>query len=464
MKKILYITLTTILFYISGCSLGPDFQKQEYKGPETFRFDRVKTDSLVNLKWWELFNDSVLDTCIRIALKENKDVLIAAARIEAARANVGYTKANALPSAGLNIGAGRGNFAGAKTNTASNFYAYPDLIWEIDFWGKYRRATESARAEMLATTYGMRTIQISLITAVAQTYYLLLDYKARLDITTKTLASRDKGLNIIQSRFDEGIVAEIDLNQAQIQRAIAAAAVPLYQRYIAITESSLGILLGRTPAAVVTGDILQESVAPPVIPVGLPSEIMQRRPDIAQAEQNYAAQLAYIGVAEAMRWPSISLTGLLGVASNDLSTLTTGGLAWSMSANLLGPLFHFGKNKRNVEIQQYKTEAALQEYEKTVLQAFKEVEDALISIETIKKELEFRKLQYKAAINAEYLSGQRYYKGVTSYLEVLETQRQSFDAQLLYSQTLQELFSSYIALYKALGGGWLSENEEKNSQ
>lgn len=462
-KTIPIILILGLIIYLSGCKLGPDFQRAEYNGPDKFRFDTITTDTVVNLKWWELFNDPQLDTLIKIALIENKDVLIAAARIEASRANLGFTKTNQYPSFGYSAGAGGGNFGGGQlaNSSSSNFSAYPEMYWEIGFWGKYRRMNESAQAELLASEYGMRTIQISLISAVASTYFTLLEYQTKLEISKNTLASRDSGLMIIQLRFDYGIVPEIDLNQAQIQKAISQAAVPIYTRAIAITESSLSILLGRSPKNIMTATTLMHQQTPPKVPEGLPSQLLLRRPDIQQAEALYAAQNAKIGVAQAMRWPSLNITGLLGYASNDLTSLTTGGLAWAVAGSITGPIFQFGKNKRRVEIETFNTKVALIEYENTTLQAFKEVEDALITIKTLNEELVAQKMRNDAAVNAEYLSGERYDKGQTSYLEVLESQRQSFDAQLQYTQTQRELLDAHISLYKSLGGGWLSPEEEE---
>lgn len=442
--------------------LGPDFQKPDYSSPEKFRFDSLATDTVVNLQWWKLFNDPILDTLISTALKENKDVLVAAARIEAARANVGYTSADQYPSLGYNVGATSGNYMGAKLPESSNsFFAYPELSWEIGFWGKYRRLTEAAQADLLASSYGMRTIQISLISSVASTYFELLKNKEKLLIAENTLASRDSGLLIIEERYKWGIVAEIDLNQSQVQRAISAAAVPLFSRAISLTESSLSILLGNNTQAIRTVSRLLNMEFPPDIPTGLPSQLLERRPDIKQAEALLKAQNAQIGVAEAMRWPSLSLTGLFGAASNDLSTLTTGGFAWSASGSVLGPLFQFGKNKKRAEIARYQTEVLLYEYENTVLRAFKDVEDALISIKTLKEELVAQDMRNKAALNALMLSENRYSLGETSYLEVLDSQRQAFDAELDYTQTRLNLLVEYIKLYKALGGGWLSPEQEQ---
>jgi len=464
MKKIISILIIGIIVFMSACTLGPNFQKPEYNGPISFRFDTITTDTIVNLRWWEMFNDPVLDTLIAQALENNKDIMIAAANVDAAAANLGYTKADQWPTFGFNVGASTGNSVGGKVttnNVSSNYFAFPQMDWEIGFWGKYRRLNESARASLLASEYGMRTVQMSLISAVSSTYFSLLDNMAKLEISQRTLEARDSSTAIIQARFDYGVAPEIDLNQAQIQSAISAAAVPIYKRAIAYNESTLSILLGGYPDEIQVGSKLIDQVEPPDVPNGLPSQLLTRRPDVMQAEADYAAQNARIGAAQAMRWPSLSLTGLMGVATSDLSALSSASLGWSASGVIFGPLFQFGKNKRRVEIERANTEAVLRVYERVVLQAFKEVEDALISIQTLREELLAQQRRYTAAINADYLSAERYNKGVTSYLEVLNSQQQSFDAQLSYSQTRRDLLGAHVALYKALGGGWLSPEEEQ---
>jgi len=467
MKKIIILFTLGLIVFLSGCKVGPDFVKPDYQSPAEFRYDSIKTDTVVNLRWWEIYDDSTLNNLINIALAENKNVLIAAARVEAARAAVGYTKAGQFPTINVVGGIGGGNYSGGgnvSNPQSGNWFAYPELVWEIDFWGKYRRSTEAARADLLATEYGKRTVQLGLITGVASIYFQYLDDISKWNIAKETVVSRDSALSIIQARYDWGIVSELELNQAQIQRAIAAVTVPVYRRYIAYDESALSILLGRNPDTIVANANLFNVQVNTDIPTGIPSQLLERRPDIQSAQAEYESQNAKIGVAVAMRFPAISLTALLGAASPDLTTLTSTGLAWSVSGGLLGPLFQFGKNKRRVEIERYNTEIALLRYESTVLQAFKDVEDALITISTLKEELIAQKMRYDAAMNAEMLSMQRYDKGVTSYLEVVESQRYAFEAQLNYSQTNRDLLTSYIQLYKALGGGWISEQEEREAQ
>lgn len=470
-KGLLFLIFLGTMAWFQACMVGPNFNasRTEIDSTAVYRYDSLQlaiTDSVLNIKWWELFQDPIIDTLISIGLRENKDVLIASSRIEQARAVLSKTKADVWPSFGYSAGALRGNvIQGAPIGSTTNlFTGFGTLNWEIDFWGKFRRANESSRAELLATEYGKRSIQIGLISFITGTYYQLLDFKWRLDISRKTLELRQESLDIIQARFNEGIVAEIDLNQAQIQRAIAASAIPVFQRLLAQTENAMSILMGRNPGPIPQGLNLAEQTLAPDIPVGIPSMLMERRPDILQAESFLHAQNARIGVAVAQRFPAISLTGVLGVASSEISEITDGDAMFNIGGSLLGPLFEFGKNKRRVEIERRITEQALYEYEFTVITAFQEVEDALVEISTLKDELQARRDHVAAAQNAEYLSGERYDKGVTSYLEIIESQRQAFDAQLSLSETTQLLFNGYVKLYKALGGGWLSEEEMVQQQ
>ena len=461
-RKIIILGLLGI-FWLSGCSFAPKFQKPDMPTPESFRFDSLKVDTLSTLRWWELFNDPKLKELIEVGLKNNKDVRIAAARVEQARATHGFQKADLFPALKLAASASRGDFAFMKLpNVSNNFYATAVLSWELDFWGKYRNLTKAAKMEYLASEFGMRSVQISLIAEIARTYYLLLDYRERLNIARQTLKLREDALQIIQERFNKGIIPEIDLNQAQIQKAIAEAAIPFYERLVKKTENALSILLGRSPADITSTQELKKLQLPPDIPPGLPSTLLLRRPDIVAQEHRLRAQLARVGVAQALRLPSINITGLLGLASSELNTLiNSDAQTWNLGAGLTGPIFQFGKNLRRVDVEKARAEEALRQYEKTILQAFREVDDALVDIYTLKQELKARQEHFQAAKNAERLAMQRYNKGVTSYLEVIETQRSAFEAELALSQTRQQLFAAYVNLYKALGGGWLNPQEEQ---
>jgi multidrug efflux system outer membrane protein len=462
MKIYTYIFLLMGIVLVQSCKVGPNYLQPEEKTTEKFRFSANNTDSIINLKWWELFKDPVLDTLIITALRENKNAQIAASRIEQARANVGYTKADMGPKIGLNAGANRGNYVngvGLLSSTTNNFSGTAFANWEIDFWGKFRRGNEAAQAQLLASFYGKRALEIALISEVADNYFQLIDYKARLEISESTLALRDSTLQIIQARFDEGYTNIIDVNQAQIQKAITQVSIPQFKRLIAFTENNLSILLGKAPDSIPTLKTLREYELPESIPTGIPSEILQRRPDILESQEFYRASNANIGVAQAMRFPTISLTGLLGVGSSDLSNLVSNGLGWSAGAGLVAPLFEWGKNKKRVDIERENAYQSLLSYENTVLNALFEVDNSLIELSTLKEELDANKAMLDAASNASNLSRERYYQGVTSYLEVIENQGVEFDARLAYSENYQRLLTSYVFLYKSLGGGWVSPEE-----
>ncbi|VAX15452.1 Efflux transport system, outer membrane factor (OMF) lipoprotein [hydrothermal vent metagenome] len=466
MKKLLLPLIAVSVMILSSCAVGPDFQKPQVDTLDVYRFDSLRVDSIANLEWWNLFDDSVLDSLVITALRNNKDLLIAVSRIEEARANLGFTKADIYPKLDISAGAARGDYAiGIRLpQLGNNFNVSAPLSWEIDFWGKFRRANESARAQLLASEYSLRTVQLSLISEVVSTYFQLLDYDQRLKIAEETVRSREKSLNIIQQRYDQGIIPEIDINQAEIQKEIAVSAVPFYRRLKVKTENVLNILLGKLPLEIERGKILKEQTIPPDIPPGLPAQLLERRPDIRQAEYLVMAQNAQIGVAEAMRLPAISLTAVLGFASTDLSSLISGGPAWSIGGNLFGPLFNFGKNIRRVEIQEEKTKQALLGYENTVLNAFREVEDALVEVQTYREQAASKKRQVDAARNALSLSRERYDGGITSYLEVLDAERSWFTAELELSDVRRSYLTAYIKLYKALGGGWITKEEKQAEQ
>jgi multidrug efflux system outer membrane protein len=279
-------------------------------------------------------------------------------------------------------------------------------------------------------------------------------------MSKETLTSRRDGLDIITKRFDKGITPEIDVNQAQIQLEVAAGAIPSYERLIAKTEHRLKLLMGALPGAVGTGIALDKQHLPPMIPVGMPASLLARRPEIKRALALVHAANEKIGVAVAQRFPAISLTGALGLASSEVSNITNHGGIWNLSGSLLGPLFDFNKSKFRVEVAKEQTRQALFNYQEVVLTAFKEVEDALVEVDTYRRESDASQRKVAAAQNAYKLSFERYDKGVSSYLEVLDSQRTLFSAQLEYSQNRQLYFNAYVNLYKALGGGWLSRRTD----
>ncbi|RLD54392.1 MAG: transporter [Bacteroidetes bacterium] len=467
MKILKPILISTILaLAATSCMVGPKLEKPVVPAEEQFRFDSVAGDSMINLAWWELFSEPELDTMIYLALEHNQDILIAMSRIEQAYAVLGVSKADLYPQFGYDISGSYGNpsTAGTGTGAGGMVNITPNVYWELDFWGKVRRSNQAARAEIAASEEALRMVQIGIITAVADGYFQLLDFDQRLAIAHHTWETRMESLWIIEQRFDKGMVPEIDLNQAQQQEAIAATAIPAYERGVAQTENYLSILMGQNPRMLERG-LLDEQVAPPDIPVGIPSELLERRPDLIKAEQEFYAETARIGMTQAMRFPSFSITGAFGLASSDLSSLlSSDALMYSVGGSILGPIFNWGRNKRRVDIQKETARQALYSYEQAVLNAFREVDDALIDVNTYGREVESRERQKLAATNAAVLSRARYDGGQTGYLEVLDTERSLFNAELETAAVKGAMFSSYLYLYKALGGGWITPEEEASAE
>ncbi len=456
MRLLLMVLFGTLL--VAGCAMGPDYERPETELPEAFEQTADSSSSIANLNWWELFGDEHLNSLVKIALEQNKDMAIAVSRIEEARAALGFVRSDQYPQFDVSAGASRGNsIPGTSVSTPinNNFVLAGNLSFELDLWGKLRRSTEAAQAELLATVDASNSVRITLIADVASAYLLLLDLDTRVAIAARTLDTRNESLAIIQARFDRGTVALIDVNQAQIEKYDAEAQLAALQRENVQVENLLSILLGQNPSAIEREQRDIYSLAPLKIPAGLPSELLERRPDVRVAEQQLAAQTARIGVAEAIRFPSLSLTGTLGLASDELSGFfSSDNQNWGLSAGLIAPVFNAGRNKRRVEVEMARTVQALLNYEQTVLQALREVEDSLVGVDTYQQEVLARENQEKAAASAAMLSRARYDGGVTSYLEVLESERSLFRAELLASSTHREQLVSYVTLYKALGGGW----------
>ncbi|MBV1916170.1 MAG: efflux transporter outer membrane subunit [Pseudomonadales bacterium] len=463
-----------VFLFIQGCALTPDYERPELDLPEQFTQKSSADDSsdtndapqnpgesIANLPWKEVFQDPVLQLLIDTALVENKDLGITLSRVAQVGAQLTSTQANQYPFFDMTASAGRGRQSqvivpGASTqNTIS---VMGNLSFEIDLWLKLSRATEAAQADLLASEAVYRHVSLSLIANVASGYLLLRDLDQRLLIAKRTVESRQKSLDIIQARYDKGTVPELDVNQAQVELAIAQVAIATFNRQIAQTEHALSILLGRNPGSITRGLALDEQQFLLDIPSGLPSELLQRRPDIVAAEQQLHAQTALVGVAEALRYPSISLTGNFGSVSNELSDLNfDAGKSWGVAGGLFAPIFNWGQLKAQSEEQQARAEEAMQSYLATLQQAFREVEDALISVRTYQVEYEAYQRQVKAARNADRLSRARYDAGFTDFLEVQESSRSLFSAELNESISLQSSLNAVVDLYKALGGGWVQQ-------
>jgi multidrug efflux system outer membrane protein len=463
MRARTYLALAVTV--LGGCTLGPDYERPELETPPTYIQPVEQGESFANTPWWDLFHDEQLQVLIRLALEENQDLGIAIARIEEFRAILGVTRADQFPTVDITASGSRtdpsqNTLAGSISDGFNDNYRLSgDVFFELDLFGRLRRSTEAARGELLAVEENRRSVTISLIANVASTYMLLRDLDAQLEIAQRTEVTRTDSLGIIEARFEKGTVPQVDVDQAEIELAVASAAVAAAERQVAQTEHALSLLIGRNPGPITRGLPLEQQAVPPDIPAGLPSELLQRRPDVLASEATLAAQTARIGVAEALRWPSISLTGSLGFESQELSTLTESGSDfWSFGGNILAPLFTAGAAGSRVDAEVARTEQALLAYEQTVQRAFAEVEDALVAVRTYRNEHEARVRQVTAARSAAFLSRARYDGGVTSYLEVLDSERSLFNAELSESQTMRLYINSVIELYKALGGGWVPES------
>jgi multidrug efflux system outer membrane protein len=462
---LLAIAVIAVAPLLQGCRLGPDYKQPEMTLPQMWRQVAPAGESGANVAWWNLFQDNALRDLIRTALVENKDLAITAARIDESRALYGFTRADQFPVVNLGIDATRGRTSAqlppGNGETTNAFIGRIDAAYEVDLWGKFRRSTEAARAELLQSELARQTVVLSLVGDLAASYFSLLDLDNELAIARATLEARQESTRIITARFEHGVVSKLDVHQAEIQESIAAAAIPDFERRIVETEDRIRILLGRFPGDVPRGLSLAEQVLPPDIPTGLTSDLLLRRPDVQASEQALVAANARIGVAEAQRFPFIGLTAGAGAASDDLSRITHGGAGlWSIGGSLLQPLFNFGKNKRRVEIAEAQTRQALYGYEASVQQAFREVEDALAAVRTSRERAEVLERQVVAARAALVLSEARYDQGVTSYLEVLIQQTTAFDAELGASQARRDQLASIVGLYSSLGGGWLNLSPE----
>jgi multidrug efflux system outer membrane protein len=453
-----FLGFLPLLPLLVSCAVTPDYERRELDVPEAFVASIDSGESMSNLNWWELFQDDQLELLIRTSLEENRDLAIALSRIEESRAKVISVRADQFPF--LNLGAvfGRGQQSRDLIPFASpvnRFAVTANVSYQVDFWGQYSRATESAQATLLATEAAYKTVTISLVSSVASTYLLLRDLDKRLEVSEQTLCTRLDSMAIIQARFDKGTVPRLDVYQAQIEVSVAEVAIATFQRQIVQTENALRILLGRNPGPVVRGDTLEQQIFQPQVPAGLPSELLQRRPDVMQAEADLMAATAAVGVAEALRYPSISLTGNFGVESLDLSDLNSSNAqTWGVGANLLGPIFNSGQLKAQADGARQRAVQAGFLYERTLQQSFREVEDALVAVRTYLVEKDAQTRRADAALSAAKLSRARYSGGIVDYLEVLDAERTLFNAELAESETLQLYYNAIVGLYQALGGGW----------
>lgn len=443
-----------------SCAMGPDYSRPRLDIADNFRMTQTEGQSIANLPWWELLHDEELQRLINQALQENKDLKQAMASVEELQARLNTARMDFLPKMEIQANAPAagtlGGFSVPGFPTPYNYYGQTTLNWELDIWGRIRRSNEAALADLLAREENRRAVILTLISAVAQAYFDLLQFDMQLDIARRALFSWEESVAISRAQLQEGVISRLDLDQFEAERANAAARVAELRRLMIQKENELSVLLGRSPVSIARGYPLTEQLIPPDVPAGLPSELLQRRPDILQAEQTLAAATARIGVAKAERFPKFSLTGFLGVASPELSNLLLSDSDFGVGGiGLAGPLL----NAQSLGFEQRAAEArakqALAQYEQTILVAFKEVEDALVAISTANDQRKAQQEQVEALRSALSVADLRYEGGITSYVDVLLAKRTLFDAEFALMATHRLHLVSVVQLYKALGGGWM---------
>jgi multidrug efflux system outer membrane protein len=455
-----------LLAGLSGCLMGPDYEKTAVPTPEQFRSQPItaaESGSLADLQWWEIFQDRQLQALIKIALEENKDLQLAVVRVDEARAELGITRASMLPSVQAGASATMTQIPGANipgippgSNLTTGIYsAEAQLSWEVDIWGRLRRATEASKAQLLATEEARKAVVMGLISRVAQAYFELRGLDLELEITKRTLGSRQTSLSLVKMRYDGGVSSALDLRRAESEYATTASLIPDLERQVAQKENALSILLGRNPGAVGRGLALTEQPLPPTVPAGLPSSLLERRPDLREAEQGLIAANAQIGVAKAAFFPQVSLTGDFGYMSRDMSNLFTGpARMWGFGPGVTLPIFNAGRNQAQLEMTEARQKEALIKYQQAIQEAFREVDDTLIAYQKARETRLYQETLVTAATQALELAQLRYKNGIASYLDVLDAQRQLYNAEIGLAQTRRAQLVAVVLLYKAVGGGW----------
>jgi len=461
----------SIALLASGCTLGPDYQRPVTESPPAFRdIPPTEAASLADTSWWELFDDPRLQELIRIALAENRNVKIAAERVEEARARYGIARSELWPSITAGANGGRMQTSqGSLTHTPqadraaggspdlerSVYSTAADVSWELDLFGRIRRTTEAEQAMFLGTQEAQRGVLITLVADVARVYFELGDYDRQLAISRRTLESRRQYVQLAKDRFDGGVTPEIDYRQAEAELHRVEAIAAEFEQGVAFKENELSVLLGRNPGPVLRGRAVDEQKLPAAVPAGLPSALLDRRPDIRAAEQSLAAATANIGAAKALLFPRIALTGSYGVASTDFDNLfDSSSKSWNVIGNVVQPIFEGGRNLRRVELSESQQRQALYAYERAVLEAFRETEDALVAYRISGDQHTSETSRVKAERQVLELAELRYVKGVANYLEVLDAQRSLFNAELDEANAIGNHLIALVRLYKTLGGGW----------
>lgn len=447
---------------LSGCMLGPDYVRPSIETPATFRFSEETQAQIAGTAWWAQFGDPVLNELISTALAQNRDLKIAAARVDEFRGQFVSTRSQLFPQVSAGLDAGRQRVSplaqaalppGVGT-VYNSFDASLPISWEIDVFGRVRRQTEAARAMLFASEEGQRATVLALVASVATSYINLRSLDQQLEIAKATATSREDSVKVFELRFKGGQISQVELAQSQSEYEAALADIPAIEAQIGQQEDALSVLLGRNPGPILRGRALDE-LQSPAVPAGLPSALIERRPDVLQAEQNLIAANASIGAARALYFPQISLTGLLGASSTQLSRLFSGPAgAWSVAGALTQPIFTGGNIAGQVRQAEAREQQALFAYQKSIQSAFQEVSDALLDVAKSRERLAAQAQQVEALSLYARLARARYEGGYTSYMEVLDAERSLFNAQLAFTRTRSNRYAALVTLYKAMGGGW----------
>ena len=462
-------TLSLVAFpaalWLAGCMVGPDYKRPSGEIPPQFRaaMTPAAASSIADLKWFEVFKDEQLRDLIRTALAQNYDLRNAIARVDAARANLGITQADQYPNFGVGGGftsielSREGAFSIPNGNRRRDFgTVFLSLFtYEIDIWGRLRRATESAQAQLLASDWNRKTVITTLISDVATAYFNLLELDMELAIARNTLGNRQESLRLIRTQLQGGVGTLLDVRQGEQLVYGAAQSVPSSEQQIEQTENQISLLLGKNPGPVTRGRPLAEQQTPPEVPAGLPSSLLESRPDIQAAEQILVATNANIGVAKAAYFPAITLTGEFGYQSTALSNLFSGARRiWSFVPQLTQPIFTAGRIPSQVEFAEAQQRSALAQYQNAIQAAFRDVSDALIRYQKVREVRAQRELLVTALQDRKRLAYLRYRGGVDTMLNALNSDQDLFVAELSLAQARRDEMLSLVQLYKALGGGW----------
>ena len=453
MRKVSTVVLLSLL--LIGCNLGPKYKRPAIQPPADFYAERqTTTNSAADVGWWELFKDPVLQGLIHEALKNNYDLQLAFSRVEQERALAGVTRSQYFPQVGYGaaITGQRDPFPLVASHT---YYAYNfNTIWEIDLFGRIRKLNEAQRAVYFASEEARRDIRLLVLAEVAQGYFQLRALDANLEVTRRTVKSFQDTLDLFQHKFEGGAASGLEVSRAQAALSNVAAVIPDLQRQIVAQEAALNLLLGHSPGPIARGSALAEQYDPPEVPTGLPSQLLERRPDLREAEENLIAANASVGIAKANFFPTISLTGFFGGISPQLSELTGTGKAWSLAGNLAGPLFTAGRLKNEYRAAIAQRDQAKIAFEKAITQAFGEVSTALSAHQELAKAYAEQLNSVEAYRESVRLSSIRYDSGFASYFEIIDAQIQMFPAEQSAIDYDLGRKVALVNLYRALGGGW----------